>query len=333
MSPSAGESIVIKGMGMYVPEQCLGNDQLPASLETSDAWIRPRTGIEQRYLATENQATSDLAVEAARQAIESAGIGKEEIDLIIVGTMSPDHPFPSTACMLQGKLGLNQVGAFDVHAACSGFIYVLEVGMRLMQSGRYRNALIVGAEKMSSVVDWQDRSTCVLFGDGAGAAILSLQETPGYGILDNLMCADGSRGDLLCCPAGGSAKPATIQTLDAREGFLKMNGKEIFKVAVRLMAEACEKILARNGMTFDDVDCVIPHQANVRIIDSLAKHAGIPREKCFVNIDRYANTSAASIPIAMTEALRQGRIRKDSIILLVAFGGGLTWATSLIKWH
>lgn len=332
MSPSPA-SIIISGIGTHTPPQCISNDQLPAHLETSDEWISSRTGIRQRYIAPAEVQGSDMAVHAARAAIADAGLQLEDIDLLIVGTMSPDYPFPATACLVQGKLGMRPIAAFDVHAACSGFIYILEVATRMMQSGAYRNALIIGAEKMSSVLDWQDRGTCVLFGDGAGAAVLSRSTTPQVGVIDCLLCADGARPELLYCPAGGSVQPVNAQTIADRNQFLKMNGKEIFKVAVRLMAEAAEQILSRNGLTFEDVDCVIPHQANVRIIDSLAKHAGIPKEKFVLNIDRYANTSAASIPLALHEAYAQGRIQSGQNILLVAFGGGLTWATSLIRWH
>ncbi len=329
---ASGASIIISSIGTYTPERCVTNAQLPAHLETTDEWISSRTGIHQRYIAPDGQEASDMAVLAARSALQKAHLQPADIDLLVVATMSPDYPFPSTACLVQGKLGMRTVAAFDVHAACSGFIYALEVASRMMQSGAYRNALVIGAEKMSSVLDWEDRGTCVLFGDGAGAAVLSKSSTLGVGVIDCLLCSDGMRPELLYCPAGGSVQRADAEAIAQRANFLKMNGKEIFKVAVRLMADSAEQILARNGLTFADVDCVIPHQANVRIIDSLAKQAGIPREKFFVNIDRYANTSGASIPLALNEALEQGRIKSGNNILLVAFGGGLTWATSLVKW-
>lgn len=330
---ASGFSIILSGMGFNVPEQCVSNDALPKHLDTSDEWIRTRTGIGQRYLAGPGVNTSDMSVAAARQAMEQSGLQPDDIDLLIVGTMSPDYLLPATACLVQSKLGLRPIAAFDLHAACSGFLYALEVATRMLQSGPYRNALIIGSEKMSSMVDWEDRGTCVLFGDGAGAAILTKREGSGLGVLDNTLHSDGSRPELLYIPAGGAAKPLNDQVLAERSAYLKMNGKEIFKIAVRLMGESCETILQRNGLSFADVDWVIPHQANLRIIDSLAKHIGVPSERFILNIDRYANTSAASIPIALCEAVNDGRIQSGQTILMVAFGGGLTWGASLVKWH
>lgn len=330
---TSGASIVIRGIGTHAPSQCVTNDELPAHLETSDEWIRTRTGIRQRYIAPKGEDVSEMSVEAAKKALAQAQLSPEDIDLIVVATMSPDYLLPASACLVQSKLGMRNVAAFDVHAACSGFIYTLEVATRMMQSGQYKNALVIGAEKMTSLLDWQDRTTCVLFGDGAGAAVLSKIDTPGVGVIDNLLHADGSRPEILYTPAGGTKAPITVDSLDARNHFVKMNGKEIFKVAVRLMADASETILKRNGMTFEDIDYIVPHQANTRIIESLGKHANMPREKIILNIDRYANTSAASIPLAMGEAVEKGLFKPGHNILLVAFGGGLTWATSLIKWH
>lgn len=327
------KSAVISGIGTYVPKQCVRNDELPSHLETNDEWIRTRTGIEQRYLAGPDENSSDMGVAAAEEALKHAKVGREDIDLLVVATMSPDYPFPATACIIQSKLGLKTIGSFDVHAACSGFIYALEVTSRLLQAGHYRHALLIGSEKMSALLDWHDRSTCVLFGDGAGAAVLSSVNEPHVGVIDNLLCADGARPELLYCPTGGVANPVDEHQLAMRNQYLKMNGKEIFKVAVRLMAEACDAILERNNYTYEDVHWVVPHQANTRIIESLAKYAKIPSEKLLINIDRYANTSAASIPLTMAEAVEEKKIQKGDLILLVAFGGGLTWATSLIKWQ
>lgn len=274
-----------------------------------------------------------MAVEAGRKAIADAGLSEADIDLLILGTMSPDYNFPSTACLVQAKLGLGNIPSFDVHAACSGFLYTLEVGTRMLQSGNYKHALIIGSEKMSSILDWEDRETCVLFGDGAGAAVLSCSETPDIGIIDNILAVDGSNPDLLYTPAGGSVQAIDAEALAQRDNFLKMKGKEVFKSAVRRMAEISDKILEQNNISVNDIACIIPHQANIRIIDSLAKHMGVPTDKCFLNIDRYGNTSAASIPIALHEAKNSNRFKKGDYILLVAFGAGLTWAASLIKWH
>jgi len=326
-------SVIIRGTGSYAPERIVTNDDMAKIVETSDEWIRTRTGISERRFAAENEATSDLACKAAERAIEAAGIDRSEIDLIIVATMTPDMPFPSTACLVQSKMGLPNVTAFDAQAACSGFVYALSIGSAMIRSGSYKNALVIGAEKTSGILDFEDRTTCVLFGDGAGAVVLSRSETPDVGILGCLSGSDGSNPSLLCQPGGGSAMPPTEASIAARQHFLKMNGKEIFKLAVRVMGQVSVDVLEQFNLTTEDVNLVVPHQANMRIIESLAKRLAIPMEKFHNNLASYGNTSAASVPIALDEAYRAGRIQSGDYILLVAFGAGLTWGSSLIKWQ
>ncbi len=330
---SPTQSVVILGTGSYVPENIVTNDDMAKIVDTSDEWIRTRTGICERRFAADDEATSDLACAAGERAIAAAGIDRNEIDLIIVATMTPDMPFPSTACLVQSKLNLPQVCAFDVQAACSGFVYTLGIANSMLLSGNFNKALVIGAEKTSPILDFEDRTTCVLFGDGAGAVVLSREEVAGVGILGTISGADGSDPTLLQQVAGGSATPASVQTIEARQHFLRMNGKEIFKQAVRVMGKACADILEQKGLDTDAVDLVIPHQANMRIIDSLAKRMRVPMEKFHNNLDRYGNTSAASVGIALDEAYRAGRIQSGDLILLVAFGAGLTWASALIKWQ
>jgi 3-oxoacyl-[acyl-carrier-protein] synthase III len=326
-------SVYIRGLGVYTPERRLTNEELAKQVDTTDEWIRTRSGISERRIAADGENPSDMGVNAALVAIERAGIRKDEIDLIICATMTPDMAFPSTACLIGAKLGLNGVPAFDITAACSGFIYLLQVGNHMLRAGEYRNILIVGTEKLSSIVDWQDRGTCVLFGDAAGAAVLSKCDEPYVGILGNVLGADGSNPELLYCPAGGAAKPASAETVANREHYLRMNGKEIFKLAARVMAASCEKVLEKCGVTSDQVTCFVPHQANIRIIEAVAKQLGIGMDRFPLNLDRYGNTSAASIPLALEEAWRAGRFKKGDYVLLVAFGAGLTWGATLIKWH
>jgi 3-oxoacyl-[acyl-carrier-protein] synthase-3 len=325
-------SVVIKGMGAYAPKNVVTNEDLSQIVDTSDEWIRTRTGIGERHLADESETVSFMASEAAKEALENSGLSIEEIDLLIVATMTPDMLFPSTACLVQSKLGLKKVASFDIEAACSGFLYALEVGSSMLKAGAYKNALIIGSEKISGIVDWQDRTTCVLFGDGAGAAVLSKSEEPDIGVLGALLRADGDAAHLLHMPGGGSNIPASSESLDDRQHFLKMNGKEIFKVAVRYMEQATLDLLESKGLTIEEIDCVIPHQANMRIIDSLGERLGVPKEKFVNNLVRYGNTSAASIPIALTEAVKLGKLKKGDHLLLIAFGAGLTWGASLIKW-
>jgi len=325
--------VVLLGTGSYLPERVVTNDDMARIVETSDEWILSRTGIRQRRFAADAETTSDMACAAARRAIESSGVDPAEIDLVLVATMTPDMPFPSTACILQSKLGLPQITAFDIQAACSGFVYGLSIASSMLRSGHYRKALVVGSEKTSRILDFEDRATCVLFGDGAGAAILGLSDEADVGILGSIGGSDGTNPSLLYQPAGGSLIPASAESIAARQHFLKMNGKEIFKLAVRVMGQASVDILERHGYTTADLDLVIPHQANLRIIDSLAKRLEIPLEKFHINLDRYGNTSAASVGIALDEAVREGRVHRGDLLLLVAFGAGLTWASSLLKWH
>jgi 3-oxoacyl-[acyl-carrier-protein] synthase-3 len=313
-----------------VPEKILDNKELSLKVETSDDWIRTRTGIRERRIASSDQPTSELALNAARKAIEAAQIQPNQIDLVIVATITPDMAFPSTACILQHKLGLGKVACFDLEAACSGFLYSLDVADGMLASGRYRCALVIGAEKMSSILDWEDRTTCVLFGDGAGAAII-MTEGDGPNLLGFRSGADGSNPSLLHQPAGGSKQPASITSIENRDHFLKMNGKEIFKSAVRVMEKATRELLEANGLETQDVDHVIPHQANVRIVESMAQRLEIPLDKFFCNLDRHGNTSAASIPIAFDEACQKGIFRKGEIGVLVAFGAGLTWSATLVR--
>ena len=327
------QSVIISGTGSYAPENVVTNDDMAKIVDTSDEWIRTRSGISERRFAETGQTTSDMAVAAAQQAIDAAGIEKSEIDLVIVATMTPDMPFPSTACLVQSKLGLGNITAFDIQAACSGFIYALNAGSNLLRSGAFKKALIIGSEKMSSILDFEDRATCVLFGDGASAVVLEASKTEGVGVLDCITGSDGSDPSLLYQPAGGSAIPASADSISARQHFIKMNGKEIFKQAVRVMGQVSQDILERHQYSTDQVDLVIPHQANMRIIDSLAKRMKLPMDKFHNNLDRFGNTSAASVGIALDEAHRSGRIQSGDLILLVAFGAGLTWGSSLIKWQ
>jgi len=326
-------SIILKGLGSHVPAQRLTNDDLAQMMETSDEWIRTRSGIRERRIAGPDENPSDMGAEAGRKAIAQAGLKPEDIDLLIVGTMSPDLTFPSTACIMQNKLGLRKIPAFDVAAACSGFLYILEVGVAMVRSGGYRNALIVGTEKMTSMLDWKDRATCVLFGDGAGAAVLTRSDEKDVGVIGSILHTDGSSVGMLYQPGGGSACPPTVASVEERKHFLKMNGKEVFKVAVREMEQVIRDLLAQHHLTSAQVALVVPHQANIRILDALATRLEIPMERVFVNIDRYGNTSAASIPLALDEARAAGRLRPGEYIVLVAFGAGLTWGATLIKWH
>jgi 3-oxoacyl-[acyl-carrier-protein] synthase-3 len=326
-------STVILGSGSYAPERVMTNDDISKMVDTSDEWIRARSGIRERRIAAADEATSDLAVRASERALENAGVKASEIDLIVVATITPDYPMPATACVVQHKLGVPTTAAcFDLNAACSGFIYALDTACAMISSGRYRRALVIGAEKLSSVVNWQDRGTCMLFGDGAGAVVVGPGDTPGVGLLATKLGALGEDTDLLYIPAGGSRTPVTGDSLARGDQFIKMKGKEVFKLAVRVMEEAARDILEQQGIQAAQIDLVIPHQANLRIIDAIAQYLELPVERFFVNVDRYGNTSAASIPIALDEARRAGRIQPGSLTLLVAFGAGLTYGSALIRW-
>lgn len=324
-------TVSITGVGSYVPERVLTNADLERMVETSDEWIRTRTGIRERRIAAENEATSDMAAESARRALAAAGLTAADIDLIIVATITPDMLFPSTACLVQQKLGAARAAAFDIEAACSGFVYALEIGSHFVQSHTYDTVLVIGAEKMSSVIDWTDRNTCVLFGDGAGAAVLQNRPSA-HGLLTTCLGSDGGKAGLLEMPGGGSACPATADSVAGKLHFLRMDGKETFKNAVNAMVSAANEALERCGLTVDQIRCIIPHQANQRIINAVAERLDAKPEQLFMNVDRFGNTSAASVAIALDEAVREGRIGRGDLVLLVVFGAGLTWGAAVIEW-
>lgn len=325
------QAVGILGTGSYLPERVITNEDLEKMVDTSDEWIVTRTGIKERRIAGEDQATSDLAYEAAVKALNAAGIGAEDIDLIVVATVTPDMAFPSVACLLQHRLGAKKAAAYDLSAACTGFIYGLATGSQFISNGIYRYVLVIGVETLSKITNWKDRSTCVLFGDGAGACVLGPVEE-GFGFLSFDLGADGSGGELLCLPAGGSRMPATEKTVAGGLHYIKMTGSEVFKFAVRVMGASAEKALQRAGMTKEDIDFLIPHQANLRIIDAAVKRLGISEDKIIVNVDKYGNMSSASIPVALDEALSQGKINEGDTVVLVGFGGGLTWGATVLNW-
>ena len=320
----------ILGTGKYVPEQVLTNQQLEQMVETNDEWIVTRTGIKERRIAASDEATSDLAFKAAEQAIANAGLTADDIDLIIIATVTPDMSFPSTACLVQARLGA-KCPAFDLSAACSGFIYSLVTGNALIQSGMYRRILIVGAETLSRITDYTDRNTCILFGDGAGAVVIG--EVPaGRGFQSFEIGADGTGGELLRVSAGGSRKPATAETVSNKEHSIYMAGNEVFKFAVRIMGNAAEEAIAKAGLTKADIDLLVPHQANIRIIQSSLNRLELSEDKAMINLDKYGNMSAASIPVALAEAVEQGRVKEGDKLCLVGFGGGLTWGATVLVW-
>lgn len=338
-TPSSSSSFCVSsiiGTGSYLPEKVLTNEELSKIVDTSDEWITTRTGIRERRIASVEQSTSDLATEAAKKAMADAGVQPEEIDLIVVATVTPDMFFPSTACIVQRKIGASKAVCFDISAACSGFLYALQVARHFLNAGSRATALVIGAEKLSSLVNWQDRNTCVLFGDGAGAVVIRRAEesetnAPGR-VLSTVMGSDGNLVDLLKVPGGGSACPITPENAASRPNTIHMEGRETFKHAVTRMCQASEQALEMAGLTKEDIAMVIPHQANARIITAIAERLGLPPEKTFVNVDKYGNTSAATIPVALDEASRQGRIQRGDVVLLVAFGGGFTWASSVLRW-
>lgn len=321
----------IIGTGSYVPERILTNFDLEKMVDTSDEWIRTRTGIRERRIASEDQATSDLAYEASRRALNAAGLNAEALDLIIVATITPDTAFPSTANILQDRLGARRAAAFDQAAACSGFIYALATAAQFIENGVYRYVLVVGAETLSRITDWQDRNTCVLFGDGAGAAVLG-PVPEDEGVRAFVLGSDGSGGELLKLPAGGSRLPASHKTVDDRLHYLKMNGREVFKFAVRVMNQASDEVIEKAGLTKSSIDFLVPHQANLRIIDSARERLGLPEEKVIVNLDRFGNMSTASIPVALDEVVRDGKIQPGDYLLMVGFGAGLTWGALVLRW-
>jgi 3-oxoacyl-[acyl-carrier-protein] synthase-3 len=326
-------STIIAGTGSFAPSTVLTNDDLAKRMETSDEWIRTRTGIRERRIAGPGENVSDMGAKAAAAALADAGLKATDIDLLIVATITPDVTMPAAACLIQNLLGVPTTAAcFDLNAACSGFLYALDTACAMLSSGRYRHALVIGVEKLSAVVDWKDRTTCVLFGDGAGAAVISRVPECGRGLIGTRLGAYGDSAELLWIPAGGSRTPGTPATLAAGDHCIRMKGKEVFKLAVRAMDEAAREILEQHGLHPDQIACVIPHQANLRIIESIAQYLELPLERFYVNVDRFGNTSAASIPIALDEARRSGRIKPGDITLLVAFGAGLTYGSALIRW-
>ncbi|WP_042230014.1 beta-ketoacyl-ACP synthase III [Paenibacillus popilliae] len=324
-------SVGIIGTGKYVPERVLTNEDLEKMVDTSDEWIITRTGIKERRIAAEHEATSDLAYHAAQEALKAAGITAEQLDLIIVTTITPDMAFPSTACLLQERLGAKRAAAFDLSAACAGFIYGLANASNFIAMGTYQYALVVGAECLSRITDYTDRNTCILFGDGAGAAVLG-PVPEGRGFQSFELGADGSGKNLLKLEGGGSRHPSSHQTVDDKLHYIYMNGREVFKFAVRVMGNAADEALKKAGKTKEDIDLLIPHQANTRIIQAAIERLNLPEEKCVINLPKYANTSAASIPLALAEAVEEGRVREGDTLLLVGFGGGLTWSASVIQW-
>ena len=321
----------IIGVGAYAPKRVLTNADLEKMVATSDEWIVQRSGIRERHIADEGEATSDLAVKAAAQALERAGLVPEDIEFIAVGTTTPDMFFPSVGNIVQHRLGCRRAGSVDLLAACAGSIYSLATGAQFVQTGKYRRVLCIGAETLSKITDFTDRGTCVLLADAAGAVVLEASED-GSGILDVDLYSDGRYWDLLYMPGGGSRHPATHETIDQRMHYAKMKGGEVFKVAVRMFAECTEKILSRHGFTAADVSLFIPHQANLRIIEAAVKRVNLPMERVFVNVDRYGNTGAASVYVALEEAVSAGRIRKGDLIMMAAFGGGFAWGAALMRW-
>jgi len=326
-----GRTCSISGVGSYVPARVLSNADLEKLVDTSDEWITTRTGIKERRIAAKNEFTSDLAAKAALRAMRQAKVTPQQIDLIIVATITPDMPFPSTSCLVQHKIGARGAAAFDLEAACSGFIYGLEIAQQFIMSRTYDTVLLIGAEKLSSIVDWKDRNTCVLFGDGAGAAVL--QNRPNaHGLLTAVMGADGSKADLLFMAGGGSRCPASPASVASGMHFLRMEGKETFKNAVNAMLNAAREALRRCEIDISRIKCVIPHQANRRIIDAVCERLGAKPDQFFVNLHKYGNTSAASVSIALDEAVSSGRIQRGDLILMIVFGAGLTWGAAVIEW-
>jgi 3-oxoacyl-[acyl-carrier-protein] synthase-3 len=324
--------VEIKSLATYVPPRLLTNADLEKMIDTTDEWIMQRTGIRQRHIVDPGVATSDLAAEAAKEAIKRAGLKPEDIDLIIVGTVTPDMLFPSTACLVQHKIGATKAWGFDLSAACSAFTYSLTVGSQLVAAGGVKNALVIGADVMSSIIDYTDRATCVLFGDGAGAVVLAPSSDPNLGILDFEHMIDGSGGGALCMPAGGSRMPASHETVDQRLHYVKQDGQTVFKFAVRNTGEICERLLKRNNLTGHELDLFVSHQANKRIIMSAAERIGMPEEKVVINIDRFGNTTAATIPLALNDAVESGRLKKGHLIMLTSVGAGFTVGSVLVRW-
>jgi len=328
----AVQNVKITSVGCYVPPGTLTNADLEKIVETNDDWIVSRTGIRTRHIADENTATSDLATEAAREVLAQTNLSGSDIETIIVCTVTPDMFFPSTACLVQDRIGAKGAWGFDLIAACSGLLYGLTTGAQMIASGSQKRVLVIGADTMSKIVDYQDRTTCVLFGDGAGAILLEPSDEEGFGLIDFDHEVDGSGGNYLCMPAGGSHKPASCETVRQRLHYVHQDGQQVYKYAIRQMSDVCERVLKRNGLTPDDIDLLIPHQANARIISAVASRLGLPPEKIVVNIDRYGNTTGGTIPLATRDAITSGRLKKGDLVLMAAVGAGLTSGAALWRW-
>ena len=326
----SGRPVSITGLGCYVPKRVLTNDELARMVDTSDEWIQTRTGIKERRIAAPEEATSDLCIPAAEAALADAALTGSEIDLVIVATITADMPFPSTAAILANQLGAENAAAYDLSAGCTGFVYALTQGYGAIAAGLARRVLVVGADTLSRVVDWSDRSTCVLFGDGAGAVVLEEVETGGFHAFE--LGADGAGEMELFMPAGGSRRPSSVETVAAGEHYLKMNGREVYRFATRVLSSSAQAVLEASGRSIADIDLYVPHQANLRIIEHAAKKLGIEKERVFVNVDRYGNTSSASIPLALCEARQEGRLKDGTVVLMTGMGAGLTWGSSVITW-
>ncbi len=321
----------ITGIGSYLPGKVLTNYDLEKMVDTSDDWIVQRTGIKERRIVENGQITSDLATQASVRAMEDAGVSPGDVDMIITSTITPDHIFPSTSCFIQQKIGASRASAFDILAACAGFIYAMSIGQSFVNSGAMETVLVVGAECLSKITDYTDRTTCVLFGDGAGAVIIQKSRAK-HEILSTSLAADGSQSDILIMPGGGARNPASLESVQQRTHYIQFKGKEVFKLAINNITNLILDTVNKNGLSLEDIDLIIPHQSNLRIIEATMEKLGLPMEKAFVNIDKYGNTSSASIPIAIDEARKEGRLSKGDIVMLVAFGGGLTWGSSVIRW-
>jgi 3-oxoacyl-[acyl-carrier-protein] synthase-3 len=330
-SAKTQRTVSIIGTGSYLPEKILTNEDLSKLVDTSDEWITSRTGIKERRVAAKDEQTSDMGAKAALQAIEQAGIAPTDIDLILVATATPDMLFPATACFVQKKIGATNAACLDISAACAGFLFGVEIAQQFITSHTHDIVLVIGAEKLTSITNWTDRNTCVLFGDGAGAAVLGHRGSA-HGVISTHIGSDGDYTDILFMPGGGSRCPITKENADKNLATIHMTGKEVYKQAVTAMLSAAQKALDQSGLTIDDISCVIPHQANLRIIEGIADRLKIPLEKFYVNLDKYGNTSAAAVAIALDEANRSGRIKSGDYILMVVFGGGLTWASTIIEW-
>ena len=322
----------ITGIGSFVPKKVLTNEELCNIVDTSDEWIMSRTGIKERRIAEKGLTTSDIAAASAKKALDVSGLKPEDIELVLVGTITPDMIFPSTACIVQDKLGLKNAAAFDISAGCSGFIYSLSVADSFIKSGKYKNVLVIGADLLSRITDYEDRSTCVLFGDGGGAAVLTENIQNNRGILSTHMHSEGGHDDILMLKAGGSLMPASHESVNGREHYIKMKGSELFRYAVNYLKDIAQEAIDFNGLKPEDIDLFVPHQANIRIIEATAKKLKFPMERVFVNVEKYGNTSSGSIPIALDEAYSSGRIKENDIVLIDAIGAGLTWASSIIRW-